>query len=213
MQKKRRTVPNRYLTDTFTKWQKGSLAKMSHSRHSCRSRVFANTHETVCFLPLVCGSFLAAIRANMQSHPLYLNSSPSLTIRRIALFSSVYRHLCVGSHRLPPSADRDMCVPTEPGISPICPARMPTSHRTSRRTRPRWRARILRRNATGHRGLFGANRTPAAPSVQRAAPWQWVQVDTDAHRGAVVSGKVGRGQGLSGELNRAETARSGFWRL
>ena len=61
-------------------------ARMSHPRHSCRSRVFANTHETVCFLPLVCGLFLAAIRANMQSHPLYLTPAPFPAALLIALF-------------------------------------------------------------------------------------------------------------------------------
>ena len=112
-------------TSIPAEWRKNPPARMSHSRHLCRSIVFANTPETVCFLPLVCEFFLAAIRANMQSHPLYLTPAPFPATPRIALFRAITGTCApiLTDHR--PSAGRGACPQRAEYLAPICPTSPP----------------------------------------------------------------------------------------
>ena len=59
---KRKQKGTQSRRESDAKQQKSPPAEMSYSRHLCRLRIFDNTPEAVCFLPLVCGSFLAARR-------------------------------------------------------------------------------------------------------------------------------------------------------
>ena len=157
---------------------------MSYSRHSCRSKVFANTPEAVCFLPLVCGCFLAAIRANMQSHPLYLIPALFPAAPRIALFQAITGTCAPILTDSSPGAGRGACPQRAEYLAPICPTSPPgtkppgnDAQRVPRRCvrAPPAKARApgspptspmmsLGLHPPGHRPLHGDHR-PATPTL------------------------------------------------